>query len=242
MLGTLIKSVGGALGLAPSMPAFNVPPTLPNLQARTAADLVAKAGLTPPAGAPAPSTQTVAQFLNHKLNTEHDMLGATQAIAHGLPQKAGLQWATDSAKRVENKLPPAQKSAIAAAEAFQSSPSPATRAAAAAAAESAGSHGPGGLAAKAASLAAVPGVASPPGGDQLLPVCVTGAVVTAVALSSPRAPELPDAPTIPKLEINAPALVAQPAVPLPQPDSAAAAKNAAAFKPFIDRGLSLAAG
>jgi hypothetical protein len=31
-------------------------------------------------------------------------------------------------------------------------------------------------------------------------------------------------------------------VPLPQPGSAAAAKNATAFKPFIDRGLSLAAG
>lgn len=243
MLGGFLKSMGGAFGLDAKPPLFVVPSVLPNLQARTAADLVGKAGLTVPVGAPDPATQSPSQFFNHKLNTEQDMLGVTQGLAHGLPEKTGLQWATDSAKLVENKLPPAQKEALAAAQAFQARPCLANREAAALAAEKARPHGPGGLAAKAASLATVSDGPAIPGGDKLLPVCVAGAVVTAVALSPPSAPKLPEMPPVPKVELALPDLPQAPAAPaLPLPGSSLAAKNANAFKPFIDRGLALAAG
>ena len=239
----LLKSFGNAIGLAPSAPEFDVSPTLPLLQARTAAALVAKAGLTVLPGEPDPAALTASQFLGYKLNVSQDMLGATQAIAHGLPESKGLQWATDSAKLVEHKLSPSQKNALAAAQAFQASPSLITRNGAAAAAEKAGPNGPGGLAAKAASLGSVPGAAPIPGAEKLLPVCVAGAVVTAVALSPSSAPKLSETPTAPKLDIPLAAVPRQPLPPqaLP-PGSAAAAKNVAAFKPFIDRGLALAAG
>ena len=243
MLGGFLKSVGGAFGLDIKPPIFVVPSVLPNLQARTAADIVGKAGLTVPVGAPDPATQSPAQFLSHKLNTEQDMLGVTQGLAHGLPEKSGLQWATDSAKLVENKLPPAQKEALTAAQAFQTRPCLANREAAALAAEKAGPHGPGGLAAKAASFASVPDGPAIPGAGTLVPACVAGAVVTAVALSPPSAPKLPEMPPAPKMDLAAPTLPKQLApTALPLPGSPAAVKNAAAFKPFIDRGLALAAG
>lgn len=241
MLVNLLNSVGGALGLAPAAPQFAVPAALPGIQARSGAELVSRAGLPVPARSPS-ATQTPTQLLDRKLNVEQDMLGATQVLAFALPERKGLQWATDSAKLVEHKLPPAQKSALAAAQAFQANPTVETRNAAAAAAATAGSHGPGGLAAKAASLATVPGLPPEPGADKLLPVCVAGTVVLAASLSPPSAPKPPDVPAIPILEVPRADLPAQPLAPvLPQPGSIAAAKTAAAFKPFIDRGLALAA-
>jgi hypothetical protein len=243
MLGDFLKSVGGAFGFDSKPPVFTVPAAMPNFQARTGAELVSKAGLTVPSGAPDPATQSSAQFLSHRLNTEHDMLGATQGLAHGLPEKSGLRWAMDSAKLVENKLPPAQQQALAAAEAFHAWPCLATRADAALAAEKAGVNGPGGLAAKAASLASVPDGPPIPGGDKLLPVCVAGAVVTAAALSPPSVKTLPETLPLPKAGVASSELPPAPTLPvLPVPGSSAALKSVAAFKPFIDRGLELAAG
>jgi hypothetical protein len=243
MLGSFLKSVGGVFGLDAKPPLFVVPSVLPNLQVRTAADLAGKAGLAVPSGAPDPATQSPAQYLSWKLNTEQDMLGVTQGLAHGLPEKANLQWATDSARLVENKLPPAQKEALAAAQAFQARPSLITRQNAAMAAEKAGPHGPGGLAAKAASLASVPDGPAIPGAATLVPACVVGAVVTAVALSPPSVRKLPEMPPAPRMEVAAPDLSKQFApIAAPTAGSPAAIKNATAFKPFIDRGLALAAG
>src|SRR5688500_13390369 len=225
MLGGLIKSVGDVLARGGKPPMFDVPPTLPGLQAVTAADLVARAGITvPPAG-----VQTTSQLFDYKLNTEQDMLGATQLIAHALPEKLALKWAADSARLVEAKLPPGQKEALAAAQAFQARPSLATREAAALAFEKAGPHGPGGLAAKAASLANIPDGPDIPGADKLVPVSVAGAVITAVALSPRTAPKLPDRPPPLKLDLPSADLPKEPLLPvLPRSGSPSAAKNAAA--------------
>lgn len=243
MLGSFLKTVGSALGLAPEAPEFVVPETLPKIPAKTAAELVAKAGLDVPPGAANPATQTPAQFLSEKLNTEQDMLGATQALAHGLPEKDGLQWAADSAKLVEAKLPPAQKEALAAAQAFNANPSLAARDSAAAAADKAGLHGPGGLAAKAVSFANVAGAPAIEGGDKVLPALVAGTVVIAASLSPRSAKPLPETPAAPKLDLPAADLPKKPLAPVrPAPGSPEAIKTASTFKPFIDRGLKLAAG
>lgn len=246
MFGKLFKSVGSALGVAPEAPVFEVPATLPKIQAANAAELVAKAGLDVPPGAPNPATQTPAQFLGEKLNKEQDMLGATKAIAHGLPEKDGLKWATDSAKLVEAKLPPEQKEALAAAEAFNANPSLATREAAAAAADKAGMLGPGGLAAKAASVAQAPNAPVVEGGSKVLPSLVTGAVVLAASLSPKGAKPIVEKPAEPKLALPEIEIPKTPAAPLkavtPPPGSEDAIKTANTFKPFIERGLQLAAG
>lgn len=239
MLGFFAK----ALGLAPAAPEFVVPDALPKISAQNAAELAAKAGFDVPTGATDLATQTPAQFIRAKLNTEQDMLGSVKSIAHGLPEKDGIQWATDSADLVAAKLPPAQQEALAAAKAFQASPSLATRDAAAAAAEKAGPLGPGGLAAKAVSFATVAGAPVIKGGDKAIPALVTGAVVLAAALSpkSAKPIEATATPVKPQMPAAEP-----PKAPVPVPPvergSAAAARNATTFKPFIERGLKIAAG
>jgi hypothetical protein len=238
-----VKSLTSAVGLAPKPTVFDVPLSLSGMSETDARKLAHCADLQAGAETAVGSTVSTSELLHVLLNQKQDMLGATRVLAHGLPEKRGLQWAADSAQVVDSKLPPPQKEALAAARGFQARPCLATRDAAALAAEKAGVHGPGGLAAKAASLASVPDGPAIAGGDKLFPVCVVGAVITAVALSPPSAPKLPEALPVRKADVALPDKPQAPATPvLPAPGSSAALKSAAAFKPFIDRGLALAAG
>jgi hypothetical protein len=243
MFGTIMKSVGGALGLAPRAPEFPVPGALPNLHVHTGADLVGRAGLMVASGRAEPAAQNPVALLDQLLNRDRDMLGATKVIAHGLSQRDGIAWAVGSCRRVEAKLSPGDREALAAADAWAKFPSAANRTRAAVAAERAGLQSPAGLAAKAASMADVPDAPTVPGGESLVPACVVGAVATAVALPPKLAktPEKPASPRpLPSTEINPASLPVAP--PPPGPDSPENIRNAIAFKPFIDDGLALAAG
>jgi hypothetical protein len=241
MLSGLFKSVTSAVGLSPQAPKFGVPSALPNITATTGAALAEKAGLQMPAGTSLAPMGAPAGLIDELLNHNQDMLGATKVIAHGLPQRDGVRWAVTACRKIENKLPPKHREAIDAADAFATTPNAANRARAAAASESAGLQSPAGIAAKAASMADVPDAPAIPGGDQLVPTCVVGAVAGAVALS-PKAAKftetLPDPKAAtPQVELTQ---VAMP--PPPGPGSPESARNTIAFKPFIDDGLALAAG
>ena len=244
MLGNLLKSVGATLGLAPTKPPeFEVPAVLPKLQAKPTSEVIQASGMDAALFASAGSGLTTSKLLEIALNQQHDMLGATKAIAHALPQKEAVKWAADSARMVESKLPPEQKQALASADAFNERPSLSTRDAAATAAKKAGTNGPGGLAAQAAAFADVPGAPSIPGGDSLLPTCVTGAVVLAASISPPAVKAMPEFSPITTAAIPPPKSPGAPVVATPiQPEPAAVVKNTQTFKPFIDRGLALAAG
>lgn len=245
MLGGLLKSIGSSLGLAaPKPPVFAVPAALPGLQVPSAAALVEKAGvkLGPEAiGA----SRDASALLEHLLNEKQDMLAATQVLAHGLPPREGVKWAVDSCKRVESKLPPEARQAIMAADEFALVPNASNRALATATAEKVGLQSPAGLAAKAASLANVPDAPPIPGGEKLVPACVAGSVICAVALSAakPAKPEVAK-PTLVMPELPKAAAAAQlpPVAPLPGPGSPESARNANAFQPFIAAGLAIAAG
>jgi hypothetical protein len=170
------------------------------------------------------------------------MLGATQALAHGLSQRDAVAWAVDACRRVETRLPPEQREAITAAEAVGTTPSAINRASAATAAAKVGVEGPAGLAARAASLVDVADAPPVPGADTLLPTCVVGAVASAVSCSAkplkpPRQAAIPTSAT-PVHPLNAVDNIALP----PAPGAQHKARNATAFKPFIDAGLALAAG
>jgi len=242
MFSSLAKTFG--LG-APEAPVFKVPAVLPKLQSLTAKELLEKTGVSAIAGGPDLTKISVSELLGNLLNQRQDMLGATKTLAHALPPKTGVKWAADSARAVEAKLPPEQKDALRAADAFHENPSAANRDAAAKAAAKAGPAGPGGLAAQAASLCDVPDGPPVPGGATLVPTCVTGAVVLAASISPPSIAKMPETSPIPSRIGEVPATpvptvpVAVPAVP---PNSPAAIKNALAFKPFLERGVALAAG
>jgi hypothetical protein len=252
MLGGLIRSVGSSLGMkAPEAPKFEVPSALPGIKAPSAAALAEKAGLKVTPEMPAGPTDSPSKLIGHLLNEKEDMLGATQAIAHGLPPKEGVKWAVDSCKKVEGKLPAEGGEAVKAAEALTALPNAANRAAAAAAATKAGLQSPAGMAAKAASMLDVPDAPKIPGADKVIPALVIGTVASAASLSA-KPPAKPGAPVLPKLELPAmdpakiEAMVADaakqpPAPPPPGPGSPESARNAAVFKPFIDSGLALAA-
>lgn len=242
MFSGLLKSVTSAVGLSPEAPKFEVPSALPNFPGVTGAALAEKAGMhVPPNTSPARIGAT-SQLLDLLLNQHQDMLGATRVIAHGLPQRDGVRWAVNSCRKVEVKLLPEQRAAIAAADAFANNPCAANRERAAAMSESVGMQNPAGLAAKAASLADVPDAPAIPGANQLVPTCVVGAVASAVALSSKGA-KSPAGSPVTKVSIPQPDLKMTAAVPPPPgPGSPESARNASAFKPFIDDGLALAAG
>ncbi|MEO7700765.1 MAG: hypothetical protein ABIZ04_16205 [Opitutus sp.] len=228
-------------------PKFTVPAALPSLQVQSATALAAKAGVEfAPDAAKGAEKDQAANLLNQLLNENKDMRGATQVIAHGLSPQDGVKWAVDACRKVETKLSPAEHEAMNAADAFALAPDPIRRAAAGVAAAKVGMQSPAGLAAKAASMVDVPGAAPVPGADQLVPLCVAGAVACAVALSAAKSSKKPDAVKPAPAPVDLPkvdaAKSAASPTPPPGPDSPESAKNASAAKPFIDAGLALAAG
>lgn len=244
----MFSSLAKAFGLgAPEAPVFKVPAALPKLRAVTTQELMEKAGVSAPTEVPDLARKSVSDLLSLLLNQQQDMLGATKTLAQALPPKTGVKWAADSARAVEAKLPPEQKEAIRAADTFHENPTAANREAAAKASAKAGPAGPGGLAAQAASFCDVPDGPPIPGGAALVPTCVTGAVVLAASLSPPSITKMPEfkAPSVPPAsaaKIPLPPAPGVPAaLPLVPPNSPAAIKNVQAFKPFLERGLVLAA-
>ena len=263
MLNFFSKKIALMTGTAapppPKAPTFEVPTSLPNLKATTGADLAKVGGFKPAPGAVDPATQTPSQFLGDALNQRQEAMPATRAIAHNMNGNDGVKWAVDSCKTVQGKMTEPDQAALKAADDYLAKPTPAKQALAAEAAGKTDFQGPGAWAAKAAALVKPEGTA-PTAATPAMPAlsphlaaaaanpsaeCVAGAVALSAALASGKAPP-PPAAEIPKvaapaLDLKAPTVaLAAPAPTAPDPNQAAQTANA--LKPFIDRGLQIAAG
>jgi hypothetical protein len=164
-----------------------------------------------------------------------------------MPPRESVGWACQSSAKVADKLEPADKNALAAAQNWVKNPTPATQSAAAAAAAKTNYQGPGAWAAQGAAWSPTPGAPPPPPG--LAGHAVAGSVmlaaVQAKAPAAPKAPAMPAlqapkiaAPTAPTLQAPAVPQVAAPPPPtLPQ-----RVAMAGMHQPFIDLGQGIASG
>jgi hypothetical protein len=208
---------------------------LTKISGRTVAEIASKSKPQPEAQALlAPGLTPLGYVL--ALEENKHALDAVNFIAHGLPEREAVWWACQSAQMVAEKLNSAERSALAAAEAWVRNPSPEKKAAATAAAAKTEFKGPGGWAAQAAGWAQDPAPlklgpksadAAPP--PALTPPAVGGAILLAAGLAgkSPM-PEVPPAkPAIPA----APALPGTASVNLKAPNVSALTGAAGAIKP-----------
>ncbi|MEL6329525.1 MAG: hypothetical protein AAFR38_07665 [Planctomycetota bacterium] len=174
-------------------------------------------------------------------------LAKVYELAEAMPPPQKVQWATESAKTVQDKLPAADVEAISSAEQWLASPSPESAAKAAEAAKSAGHAGPGAWSAQAAEYSQQAGAVSEattaaaaagaPSAAGLASSSTGGAVLLAASTEAQgeapkvEVPAFDGAPSseIPELAMDAPE------VP-PAPTAEELQKTADALKPYIDRG------
>ena len=168
----------------PPAPQFApVPPELPRISERSAAELCKECKPDPAALQLLNPQQTPAQFLAvlQERNLGADMV---KVLAQGLPDREGVAWAVKCALKVADKLPAADALAMRAAEAWVKSPTAERQAAAAAAAQRTDFQGPGAWAAQAAAAANGGTTAFPEGMEapRLTPHAVGGAVLLSSSL------------------------------------------------------------
>jgi hypothetical protein len=252
---------------APATPGFSAPavqspqyPPVPQqllkIQARAAAQIAQHTHPSPNAEQllAAKPNQTPSQYLStlqdHRMG--HEMV---KTLAHGMPDREGVHWATQSVDKVLVHLPPHELQVNQAAQAWVKNPTPANQAAAASAAAKGGCRGPGSLAAQAAAWAKppVPTAPNPPasvGGaapPRLTPQAVSGSVLMSAAIKANPAVAVPAvaAPAVKAPMLQAPALqapqLAAPAQPAVVPP-AVAAQTFQEQHPFIAMGLDIASG
>jgi len=260
MLSFLAKTFGAAAE-APkptaSGPLFVVPPSLPQLGAKTGADLAALGDFLPLAAEQNPLQLTPSQYLAAALNERQDVIPVTQALAYSLPEKQRLQWALDSCEEVKGQLPESELLCLKSASDYLAAPTAANQEIARLAASKADFQGPAGWAAKAASLSSLtPSVPLSPAVQAALAkdppaktpdvvgLCVAGAVMLAATRAGQKAkkPDPGDAPEKPAtIQLAKPNLAPSPDGK-PARGSQGALKMATDFKPFIEKGLAFAAG
>src|SRR4051812_44200498 len=119
--GNLIKPAAPAVPKAPQFPA--IPSALPKIKATKASDLAAHAQPGPDAKSVLTPHQTPSEYLN-ALQQKHQGADMVKTMAHGMPDKEGVHWATMSADKVSDKLPPHEVSALHAAKAWTKNPTP----------------------------------------------------------------------------------------------------------------------
>jgi hypothetical protein len=207
------------------------------------------------------TTQYAAALQKGSFSQDHISL-----LAHGLPERESVGWACKSSAKVSDKLEPADKSALGAAQNWVKNPTPANQSAAAAAAAKTNYQGPGAWAAQGAAWAKTPGAPATPATPSLTGHAVSGSVMLAAAKSAgklpaaPQAPALPTAPKAPTLQMptvpkaptfqmptapKAPTLAAPKAPTLAPPKPPTLAERVQAAKvhqPFIDLGHGIASG
>jgi hypothetical protein len=226
-----------------------VPTQLPRIAAPRAA-LIAQTSNPSPAAQQilaANPQQTPAQYLS---TLQERQMGEemVKTVAHGMPDREGVWWASHCAGEVSDKLAPADVEAMQAAQAWAKNPTPATQAAAAAAAAKTDFQGPGAWAAQGAAWAQPTVPAATPAGTATAPRLAPHAVAGSVLLSAAMA-ATPQA-AVPKVQtpaLQAPAATqaptsaaAQPAAPALSP--AQQAQTFRAQHPFIALGLDVASG
>jgi hypothetical protein len=185
-------------------------------------------------------------------------LESVNLLAHGMPEKDAVKWASESSKLVGDKLTPADQQAVMAADKWLANPTPENQAAAAQAAAATNGQGPGGWTAQAAAWSqpaaqgAQAATAASSGGGAAAAGLAAGAAAGAVLLAAGLVdkPAMPDTPRpnadVPKLKVpptpKVPG-VPEPAAPVPpQMQPAEAAAFAKKLKPFMDLGKKIASG
>ena len=228
-----------------------VPPQLPKIQAKTAAEITKTSQPSPEAKALLTPEQTPSQYLG-KLQEKQMGGEMVKTMAHGMPDREGVHWAAQSADKVSDKLPPSDVQAMKAAQTWAKNPTTENQTAAAAAAAKTNYNGPGALAAQGAAWAqpTTPAAssASAAAAPRMTPHAVTGAVLMAAAIKANPALAAPkvQAPGFQAPTLTAPALEApQMAGSQAPPPTVPPAVQAQTFKeqhPFIAMGLDIASG
>lgn len=233
-----------------------VPAHLPKISAPTATQLAQQSQPSPAAQGLLTPQQTPAQHLQ-ALQDHHLGGDMVKTLAHGMPDREGVHWATQSAGKVSDKLPADDLHALKAAQTWVKSPTDANKAAAGAAAAKTNYSGPGAWAAQGAAwsqpaspAAAAPGAAAPP---RMTPHAVSASVLMSSsikanpALAAPK-PQVPavKAPALQAPALQAPAMqapkLAAPQAPAPTVPPAVQAHTFAQQHPFIKDGLDIASG
>jgi len=222
---------------------------LPKLTTPGAADLAAKFKPQPAAQALVKPGMSSSEYI-HALEQNNMSGDAIKGLSHGMSERDSVWYATQSSRRVEPMMTPADKTAMKAAEDWAKNPSPANQARASAAAAATDHSGPGAWAAQGAAWSSeTPGGAIPatPG---LTPHATSSSVQLASAMEAkggpievPKAPEIPEVPKLP--EAPAAPQLAMPEVKPPDvvpPTPEANAKTAEVQQPYVALGKDIAAG
>jgi hypothetical protein len=165
-----------------------------------------------------------------------------------MPERESVGWACKSSAKVADKLEPADKNALGAAQNWVKNPTPANQVAAGAAAAKTNYQGPGAWAAQGAAWAKPPGAPPTPNAPSLTGHAVAGSVMLAAAKSAGKLPPVPAVPKAPALPTPAAPKIAAPKVPSFQPPAPPAmplaerVEMAKIHQPFIDLGHGIASG
>src|SRR5215831_17760878 len=106
-----------------------VPTQLPKISNPSAADLAQQSQPSPAAQKLLTPQQTPAQHLQ-AMQDQHLGSDMVKTLAHGMPDREGVHWATQSADTVSSKLPAHEVQGLKAAQAWVKNPTPANQAAA----------------------------------------------------------------------------------------------------------------
>jgi len=125
--------LAGSIDAMKPVPKVPVPEVLPGIAAPSAVAIGKSASLGEGAMALITPEQTPAQGL---AALGENQMGDDMAkvLAHGMDDRSGVFWATRSAEKVSDPLPPADREALAAAQAWVENPTPEAQALAAKAA------------------------------------------------------------------------------------------------------------
>jgi len=229
-----------------ALPTASVPPgpqQLSKIAAPTAAEIAQQTNPSPEAQKilAANPQQTPSEYLNA---LQEEQMGGemTKTLAHGMPDREGVMWASQSAEKVSGSLPPEDVQALKAAQAWVQNPTDANQAAAAAAAAKTDLQGPGAWAAQGAawSQPATPAAtAAPTAMPRMTPDAVVGAVLLAAAIKANPAVAVPKVQAPAMTVLETPQLAdAAPAVIPPE----VKAQMFQEQHPFIASGIDIASG
>jgi hypothetical protein len=161
-----------------------VPSQLPKITAPTASHITKTSNPSPGAQQvlAANPQQTPPQYLSTLQDKQmgDDMV---KTMAHGMPDREGVHWATQCTDKVSDKLPPEDRAANQAAQTWVKNPTPQNKAAAAAAATKTNYRGPGAWAAQGAAWSQPATAAPTQPGAAATPRMTPHAVSSSVLLS-----------------------------------------------------------
>jgi hypothetical protein len=168
-------------------------PPLTKVAAKTAAEICSRFELSEPARSLPQVGLTPGPYLERLINEKH-FHDAIRFVAHALPKREAIWWATRCARLTGGAaLPAEQQAALQVAERWCAGPSEELRRAAMAASEKAQLKSPAGCAALAVFFSggslAPPNVPVVPPADDLTPRTVAGAVLMAAVVNEPEKAE-----------------------------------------------------